>query len=171
MIYLALICTLASSPVEPEIIPAAFNGTYQHTNQKGSEQAIHEAIDSATEDINFLMRSKVRSKLKEKNKASPSFSIQHTGKQLTIQNPFRNWTTTLGAQPTEITLPNDRIVRVSTALKDRALIETIQAEKIKREHRFKLSADGQKLQVQITIVTSKLSKPIQYELTYQRQNK
>ena len=73
--------------------------------------------------------------------------------------------------PIKIEDDSIQIVRVSTAIKDRALIETIQAEKIKREHRFRLSADGQQLQVQITIVTSKLSKPIQYELTYQRQNK
>ena len=169
MIYLALICSLASSPITTTLDAAEFVGTYQYIDTKAGTRAIEKAIETATEDLNFVMRPMVRGKLKEKNKAPTSFTIRQNGAKTVIQTPFRAWTTTLGAKPVEVTLPNDKVVLVSTSIQGQALVEIIQIQKTTRKHRFMLSPDGQKLKVQITIVTPKLPEPIDYELSYGRQ--
>ena len=168
MIYLALLCALASAPESTIEHVDSFIGSFRYADKENGDKAIVAAIELATEELNFVVRPLARAKLKKKNAASKTVSIRREGVKLLLETPSRSWATDLLSKPLTVSLPGGRTGLVSKTLDGNALVEVIQVAQTIRENRYRLSENGSELQVQVTIVTPRLTKPICYELTYAR---
>jgi hypothetical protein len=138
-----------SEATDPAVAP--FVGTYRSVGGEQQLSLRDEAIDAATADMNILSRTIARDKLRETTPIAKKVVFAGQGKLLTISADERSFTASTDGSVAKV----------------KEIEQKFAGDGKVRINRYRL--DGRKLIVSVTIRSDKLPKPVEYELTYERE--
>jgi len=153
----------ATTRAEDARLPGVFVNTAQ------SEQPIRTAIDTAAAEFNFLTRPIARSRVKKTNPSISRVDIARTGDDITIQLGSSKPSTTRPDSPAVKWSRDDQVFDLTLSWEDTTLTQSFVAPDGKRINRYRLSADGNTLSLEVTIISDQLKKPMRYTLTFARE--
>jgi hypothetical protein len=145
-------------------------GTYQFTgDQESGERAIEEAAKGATEGVFFAIRGTVRSRLLAKNRLALTLQLAFPPGQITtIFDRNRTYLTPEGGAAVAVTLPDGEQVELSQSYENGVLTQVFTGKDGERRNVFRMLSDGHHLELQVTVQSSKLTRPMGYRLVYTR---
>jgi hypothetical protein len=162
VLLLALIVAAAAHAEEP-----ALQGTF--VNEHQDAKTIETAIETTVAKMNFIKRPIARSRLKKTNEAHRRVEIGIGGGEISVAFDGRK-PVKMPADGSTIRWTRDdgETFQVNAAWEGERLVQTFKAEDGTRANAFSLGADG-RLNMQVTLTSPQLDKPLVYTLTFTRQ--
>ena len=142
-------------------------GDWTHSRSNTEQAQRYKAIDEVTQGISGFVRGRARQLLKEKTTPHPSIGLTDDGDRVTISGNNRRVTFTTDGSPNLV--PSERTTATLRAKRqDGKLVVTIKAKNGTQTTVYSLSEDGKHLVLDTTISGGKLSTPIRFRATYNR---
>lgn len=145
----------------------SLQGTY--TVDSAASEDVDKAIERAIARMNVVKRPIARGRLKKTNQPYQQVVIEQTSSEVTTTIDNRKpITTPLTGTPIQWTREDGETFDVSTQWDNGTLKQTFKAEDGQRVNSFTLSPDGSVLTLDVTVTSSKLSRPLLYKLVFRK---
>lgn len=165
---LGLLMMAASALPAASQVPS-LNGTYTYV--AAESDAIKPAIEQAVAKMNFITRPIARGRLTKTNTPYQSVDIRETDAQVTIVTDSRApIVAPADGTPVKWTREDGELFDVTIRRVNGALEQTFIAEDGQRKNVYVLGADGNSLEMHVTVSSPRLAKPLTYTLRYRRQS-
>jgi hypothetical protein len=146
---------------------ASLNGTF--TYDAAASDNINSAIDAAVRDMNFALRPIARGRLRKTNQPYKRLTISHTAQQVSVVTDDRRpIVSPANGTPVDWTREDGEKLKVSTEWENGTLEQTFKAEDGQRVNAYTMSADGRTLNMNVTITSPRLKKPLTYKMVYRK---
>ncbi len=146
---------------------ATFNGTWRHVDVDAGREQRHRAIDRATEGVGALMRGGARSRLRDTTEPAPDMTIEDGGARVTLITKERRLTVLTDGSSTPISADAGEGTAQATR-REGQLVLTIRREDATRTTVYRLSPDGARLTLEVSLRSARLSGPLLYSIDYAR---
>lgn len=141
-------------------------GAYRYTGDAQSdEQRINEQIEGAIKNMNVLIRRKARSKLENVNSIIKVVRIATRGDEVTVVLDQLTVTAPTDGTKRSIKTPNGESAQAFFHVESASLIQEIEQTNATRRNTFRFDEAG-RLVMRVQETSSRLSAPVQYELSY-----
>jgi hypothetical protein len=130
---------------------------------------INKAIEATVAKVNFILRPVARGRLRATNAQYRKVEISSNEKEVSIvfdqleaikspiDGTFVNWTREDGEK-----------LRVNITFKNGKLVQSLKAADGQRVNTFSLSAQGDKMTIQVVVTSPRIPEPLNYSLVYKR---
>ncbi len=153
---------------EPPTLPA-LSGHWKKSVSPQQDARRTKSIEDATADLNFIVRGIAQGRLEKRSTASDELHIQVARGQLSIRAKGKHWELPLNGKPQRVANGDEEGTVGATVDRGKAVI-IANGENGRRTTTFTPSDDGKTLLWTVTIVSERLSKPIEASVTYRRVN-
>jgi hypothetical protein len=145
----------------------SLQGTY--TLDAAASDDVNKAIERAIARMNMVKRPVARGRLKKTNQPYQQVVIEQTSSEITTTMDNRKpITTPVTGTPIKWTREDGETFDVSTQWDNGKLKQTFKAEDGQRVNSFSISPDGSVLTLDVTVTSSKLSRPLLYKLVFRK---
>lgn len=146
---------------------AQLAGSYSYVPERSD--SVDQAIASTVADMNFLIRPIAKSRLGKTNKPYQRLVVTQSGGNISVvRDNHAAIVTPSDGKAVPWKREDGEVMEVSTVWHGNELAQTFVAEDGKRINHYTLSADGQQLNMKVSVTSSKLKKPLVYTLVYKR---
>lgn len=152
----------------PERAPLdAFVGDYVFDSERSDD--IGKAINAGIDGMSFITKPIARRRLKATNDPYASVAIARSAVGIATAYDGRAWIQSPeDGTAIKWTREDGEVLDLSTAMKGDTLVQTFVADDGSRENDFTLSPDGRTLNLDVTIRSPRLPRPVRYRLVYTR---
>lgn len=162
---LALLATTAA-PAQSQ--NPSLDGTYSYV--EADSDPIKPAIEQVIADMNFITRPIARGRLTKTNAPYQTLSLRESAGQVTIVTDQRApIVSPSDGSPIKWTREDGEVFDVTTRWAGGALEQTFIADDGQRKNVYSLAADGNTLEMHVTVTSPRLELPLTYTLRYRRQ--
>lgn len=148
---------------------AILTGTWYHQGDANEKARRYDAIDRVTEGLNILIRGRARQKLRAETTPTQAITLTDKGNRVTIDMRGRRVTLTTDGKP--IRVNSDRGSATIRALRQKGhLVVIVRGKNGAQTTVYRLSDDGIRLTLDISITGKKLGKSLRYQATYLRRS-
>ncbi len=147
----------------------SFAARFRFSGGEAEERARLEAIDACVDEMSFIARPFARSRLRKATQISREIAFDVSEAVLAIEEsdaPAK--TVPLTGGPVQWRSPEGEDLRLSLRRSGERLILRSEADEGGEERILRLSPDGRRLTIDVTIFADRLPEPIHYRLTYHR---
>ncbi|HEX8701795.1 MAG TPA: hypothetical protein VF815_23405 [Myxococcaceae bacterium] len=145
----------------------SLQGTY--TLDAAASDDVNAAIERAIARMNMVKRPIARGRLKKTTQPYQQMVIEQTSSEVTTtMNNLKPISTPVNGTPIQWTREDGETFDVSTQWDNGKLKQTFKAEDGQRVNAFSLSPDGSMLTMDVTVTSSKLSRPLLYKLVFRK---
>jgi len=164
----AVAATGASSQAEQDLL-TTFAGEFEFVGGEQQRQGVLDAIEFAVAAIAAGVQDIARKRLRPPNEVPERVRIAIDGQYSTVALDERTIRTEVnGSKPAAWTNGSGRRVRVWHQLAGKRLVEKMVGVGGSRKNVYRLSADGSKLYLDVTMASPLLPRSVKYRLTYRR---
>jgi hypothetical protein len=146
----------------------AFAGEYTFVGGQKERDGIDAAVETSVESLSPVIRGIGRKRLVESNQVPKLLKIAVTGDDVEILFDGDGYTAKLGDAPVQTKSSQGDKVKVSHRLRGNKLTESIEGGQGGRKNEFRLSSDGARLTVDVTVSSPQLPVAVEYRLTFKR---
>lgn len=146
----------------------ALKGDYELDGSKAQAQKkIHTAIDELVEDVNFVKRGFAKRRLRETNEAVSEIDVEISGDKIAVQyDSDPPGISPKGNKPANWKNAEGDSYRLTQQISGRTLTQKFQGEDGARTNKLTVSEDGNTIDMQVTVTSDQLPRPLTYSLTY-----
>lgn len=147
----------------------SFAARFRFSGDEAEERARLEAIDACVDEMSFIARPFARSRLRKATEISREIAFDVSEAVLAIEESDEpRKTVPLTGRPVAWRSPDGEDLRLSLRRAGERLILRSEADEGGEERVLRLSPDGRRLTIDVTIFADRLPEPIHYRLTYHR---
>ena len=145
-----------------------FTGTFRYAGNAQQEDARRAAIDHAVADMSAFTRSTARSRISATTQIISSYSFSFDPGKIQVRAQSRpDMISGDKGEPADYTY-NGKTSQLTQRLVDDRISQTFVSDDGRRENEYTLSPDGQSLLLKVTVISSRLSTPVIYSLSYKK---
>lgn len=159
------------APVEgaPQAVASPLDGlvgNYRYIGGKRQRQGIEKAVDDVTDEMNIMIRGIAEDRLLKANDVPRQISIQREGDAIIVVIDGRTYKARPGGETVRVKNSEGGTSAMRFELKNDRLYQYFSAEDGRRVNVFAPYADGQRLNLWVTVASPRLPKDVKYRLTY-----
>jgi len=147
---------------------SAFDGDYVFIGGQKERDGLDAAIETALDAVAAMVRPLGRKRLQEANPIPKQLSIRVNGDDVVILFDGQGHGASLDGKPIRVENAHGEKIKVSHRMRGDKLHELCDGGKGNRTNDFKLSSDGNRLTLAVSITSSHLPVPVDYRLTFKR---
>lgn len=170
MLVVALAFILIGSMPSPHGVAAQepmLSGTWRHLDLSAEQESRYSAIDRATESIGAFMRGGARSRLRDATAPDAQLTIEDEGERVTLVTGDRRVVAATDGSSIPVSGESGRGTLQVTRTEGR-LVVTLRTDDATRTTVYRLSPDGTRLTLEVSLTSGRLSEPVRYRVTYAR---
>ncbi len=159
--------SLLLAPREVAAQGLTLTGSWRHLDLSEERESRLQAIDRATESMGMFTRGGARSRLRDATAPASELTIQDEGERVTlVTNGRRVVLTTDGASARVSGEAGEGVMQATR--RDGRLHVTVRSDGSTRATVYRLSPDGARLTLEVSLTNERLSGPMTYRVTYAR---
>jgi hypothetical protein len=162
LVALSTLVPRQSAAQEPTI-----SGTWRHLDVRAEQESRYQSIDRATESIGGLMRGGARSRLRDATAPEAEITIQDEGERVALATGGRRVVVSTDGSSTRVSGESGGGTMRATR-RDGHLMVTVCSDDATRTTVYRLSPDGARLTLEVSLTSGRLSEPVRYRVTYTR---
>lgn len=155
------------SPADVEAQEPSISGSWRHLALPAEQESRYQAIDRATESIGGLMRGGARSRLRDATAPASELTIEDGGERVTLVTGGRRIVVSTDGSSTTVSGDSGGGTMQATR-RDGRLVVTLRSDDATRTTVYRLSPDGARLTLEVSLTSGRLSGPVTYRVTYAR---
>ena len=145
-----------------------YTGLYMNVGGEAEQEARLDAIEHVVQQMSRVLRSTARRRIKAGTHVTRTYEIAVDGDQVTITlDDGRCWTTPLDGTPVEFTHDGD-VMFLSRRWTEGTIFAQGEQQAGTGTYHFRLSEDGQTLNVAFTLDSRHMPEPVKFDTTYRR---
>jgi hypothetical protein len=147
----------------------SFHGSFVFTQDQAELTSMNHAIDRVVDQLNLFIREIARSEIRRRITPEHRIRLAVQGDRVTVS--FDQWgpvELAIGGPGRQVQGPAGDRIRASVSFRGGRLIERRIAARGSRTNVFRLSADAQRLHMEVRIASEQLPAHIRYRLSYRR---
>lgn len=148
---------------------SAFDGDYVFIGGQKEREGLDAAIELAMDAVAPIVRGIGRKRLHETNPIPKRLSIKVKGDDVVILFDGQGHGASLDGKPVRAESAEGEKIKISHRMRGNQLHERCDGAKGARTNDFKLSSDGKRLTVTVSITSGHLPVPVDYRLSFKRQ--
>lgn len=161
----------AQAPEQETASPvAAFAGTFALAGERRELRAMDDAINRVVDQLNLFIREIARGEIHRRITPEQRIRLDVLDAR-TVAISIDDWgpvRAVLGAAPRPVRGSSGEQVNLTLRMRDDQLVQHTQSPRGSRTNVFTLSADQERLHMQVRIASDQLPSDIRYRLTYRR---
>lgn len=147
---------------------AKFTGTFRYAGNAQQEDARRAAIDRAVAGMSAFTRSTARNRISATTQIISSYSFSFDPGKIVVRAQSRpDMISGDKGEPADYTY-NGKTSQLTQRLVEDRISQTFVSDDGRRENEYTLSPDGQSLLLKVTVISSRLSTPVTYSLSYKK---
>lgn len=146
----------------------ALMGEYKLKGSKEQAQKkIHTAIDELVEDVNAIKRGFAKRRLRATNEAIGEIEIKISDEKIAVQyDDDPPGISPKGNKPANWKNSEGESYRLRQQISGRTLTQKFESDEGARTNKLTVSEDGNTIDLQVTVTSDQLPRPLTYSLTY-----
>ena len=170
--FLVALVALLTAPTWDSALasePQNFSGRFELADPAAAVASRDAAVEAAAAEFPRLFRKLARGKILEAATLPQFFELKHGKDSISISSDrSEGWTTDLRKTEVEVVSAQGKKAHLTRWMEGPSLHSRARGERGSREGLFKLSEDGQLLEVTTTILGDRVAKPLVFVATYRR---
>lgn len=149
----------------------AFVGEYKFVGGDEEREGVRRGIETAVDALNPVIRKIARKRLTDTNPVPKRARVTMNGDEIELRFDRDGYRARLGASPRKTTSNyGSETMKISYEVDGKGrLVELIDGRNGDRHNRVTLSADGNKMTVEVKVTSAQLPVPVEYRLTFRRE--